>query len=347
VISTRHWIPLLFLLYSLGFLGCSEDAPSTDAPTNAGENTPTEGVQPDTVVLNGHSLEADGRVEFSLTAFQADGQLLRAGSLALTEVRILEASLGEAALATLEVDGLEVCGDIKERGALSAILSFDASSSMTSSDPDNLRLEAAAGFLTRMTVEDEAAITSFESCSSPTPPYLALRIWQSFTSDQTSLAAALPYTAYEGCGTNLWDAAYDGASLSGDAHNANRMVILLTDGVDTESDKTYQQAIDAAIARDVRLYGIILADSGGCLNIACEELQAMASQTGGLFAVAKRPEDLATTYGQMTNDATVSGCVSARFADGDTVPEKGLTIHGILDIVVEARPFQVPFEIQW
>jgi VWFA-related protein len=132
---------------------------------------------------------------------------------------------------------------------------------------------------------DEASVFSFDS---------RVRRLTPFTRDPGTLRAAV--TSVEPYGvTSLYDAIVDTVrTVSNDAPRA-RAVLLLTDGVDTGSLVSPQDAAQAAAALDIPLYVLSLCDEEGAKPAAkiwsgkaadAASLHDLAVRTGGLAAEA-------------------------------------------------------------
>lgn len=172
---------------------------------------------PSKVSLNGYTVNrSEGSASFNLSALDANGSVLTTGKVENPGVKNLKTS-GSANI----VGTATICGQISVQQELSCLITLDSTGSMSSTDPNQKRRDAAKAFVGRMTSSDQAAVASFDTGTSPTPPYLAIRLWQSFTADKSLLNTAIDQATFASGGTNLWDAVYDGVDLL-KAKNGNR-----------------------------------------------------------------------------------------------------------------------------
>jgi VWFA-related protein len=96
-------------------------------------------------------------------------------------------------------------------------------------------------------------------------------------------------TANSGAGTILWDAVYLAAEdrLKGEA--GRKVIVVITDGVDTGSQKSRTQAIEAAQKADAIVYSIYYADFAMGGGGGQGDLRRMSDDTGGrVFDIDRR-----------------------------------------------------------
>jgi len=97
-----------------------------------------------------------------------------------------------------------------------------------------------------------------------------------------------------GGGTLLYDAIVTASEDMMSKQHGRKAVIVMTDGVDTGSDATLEQAIDAAQKADTLIYSILFSDAGyyglfGGGGNGRGVLQRMSRETGGgFFEVTKK-----------------------------------------------------------
>ena len=108
-----------------------------------------------------------------------------------------------------------VCGQIVVQQQVTAAITLDATGSMSWTDPNRLRNQAAKAFIDRLSSQDRASVASFETGRAPTTGFRAITLWQGLTSDKQLLKAAVDRATYEGSATNLWDAVADSADIVG------------------------------------------------------------------------------------------------------------------------------------
>ena len=96
-----------------------------------------------------------------------------------------------------------------------------------------------------------------------------------------------------GGGTLLYDAVVNASHDVMAKQQGRKALILLTDGVDTGSEASVADAIDAAVRADTLIYSILFSDPGAYGFIGGEDgrrpLQRMSRETGGsFFEVSKK-----------------------------------------------------------
>jgi VWFA-related protein len=141
-------------------------------------------------------------------------------------------------------------------------------------------------------------------------------IRQPLTSSRKDLEATLPMVdtptrpelaLQNGAGTVLYDAV---AKASRDimSHQGNRKALfLLTDGVDTGSEATILDAIDAAQRADTLIYSILFSDEGyyGGFVGGSEgknALKRMSQETGGAFYEVTKKEGIDQIYARIQDE---------------------------------------------
>ncbi|MDE0001882.1 MAG: VWA domain-containing protein [Rhodospirillaceae bacterium] len=187
-----------------------------------------------------------------------------------------------------------------ELGPYSAMFLLDQSGSILSNDPTDARIDAAKVFMRNLAPTEEVGLMAFASNGqltySPVTSYLDASDNGNFTTDPHGFDGSLNFLATaEGGGTPLYDATR--AAVLGTvnhARNANRVVIVFSDGEDTSSTASLDDAISYATQRSVPLHTIALstdADIG--------VLSKMAGQTGGSLAFASDARRLISYYGAL------------------------------------------------
>ncbi len=345
---SRHTIAVrLGLLFALSLLvvvpGCSSKKKSdVIAP-----------VVPSAVSVNGYQLTTTpGMVEFNVSTMMSNGSLMTSATLTeptLTGLAIGTSPRGLSArnVFSTVTGSTAVCGAITSKGPVVASVCLDATGSMGSTDPSKLRSTAAKAFLARLGANDVAAVSSFDTDTYPTAGYLTIRIYGGgFTSNQTKLYACVDSASFDGGSTPLWDAAYDCVQLDVTHAGTNLVSLVLTDGGDNSSTKTLQNAIDYAIAQNVRTYMVAL-DSYGYLDGTPEEanMKQIAQQTGGFYARADSASQISALFDKVFNAAHASGCVNATFHVDGVVPTTGTIIVGTMSFKANGTLVSGPFRV--
>lgn len=127
---------------------------------------------------------------------------------------------------------------------------------------------------------------------------MAVMIRQKLTSSRRDLEEVLRFidtptrnelTMQRGGGTLLYDAVVKAAEITKGQAN-RKALILLTDGVDTGSDLTLRDAIEAAQKSDTLICSILYADAGyyGGAENGSGVLRKLSSETGGSYYEVSR-----------------------------------------------------------
>ncbi len=170
---------------------------------------------------------------------------------------------------------------------MAVVLAIDTSGSML---PDNIeRAKAAAdAFATRMEPGTRMGVVAFSD-----QPVVV----QELTSDLEQVRAAIAGLTAQG-DTALYDAVIQSSELLG-KEDAQRNLVLLSDGLHDGPPTTISQAIDAANKNGVDIYTVGLGP-GGDENSA--NLERMAKETGG-EAFSAEPEELERLYELLAHHA--------------------------------------------
>src|SRR5579871_1277419 len=144
-----------------------------------------------------------------------------------------------------------------------------------------------------------------------------------------------------GGGTLLYDAVVKASQEVMAKQQGRKALILLTDGVDTGSDSTLAQAVDAAQLADTLVYSILFSDAGaygllGSLD-GRRPLMRMAQDTGGRFLEVSKKQSIDQIFALLQEELRSQyslGYVSDQpvtvpgFRQIDlTAKRKGLVVH--------------------
>ena len=184
---------------------------------------------------------------------------------------------------------------------LSVVMAIDTSGSMMKDA--RLVREAAQQFVKDVIrPQDEMEVLQFATNVSEIVP---------FTSDPRRIDDGLGHLS-EGQTTSLYDAIYlAGQNLAGRKLSAGpngvrkRIIVLISDGDDSEKGTTYAQAAEQALRGEAMVYSIIVvpiaADAGR--NTGGEHaLIQMAADTGGKFYYTESPADIKTAFTHISDD---------------------------------------------
>ena len=214
--------------------------------------------------------EADGQVtiEFSVPAAVAPD--LDPAS----DVEVLENGVAvEHTVAPVPSNGLEI------------VLVIDTSGSMRENGAIDAAKAAANAFLDRLPADVTVGVVSFDDTPSLVAP---------LGTDRNATRAALASLTASG-ETALFDAMVFSSSLFSGGTN-DKQIILLSDGGDTVSFNTFENAL--AVASTIRTSVIELTSSEANAQV----LFNFAVGGGGTMAQATDPDTLGTLYGDVAND---------------------------------------------
>lgn len=236
------------------------------------------------------------------------------------EVTILATVPGTVAGSGLDDDAFAVVENGVSRPAtatalpsddLHVVLLLDASGSMSGEPVAALR-ESALGFVQSMPRGVQTAVVSFAT---------APDVLSEFTAESDVTAGAIQ--ALEVGGET---ALYDGLGAAADMFagiDGRGAIVVLSDGGDTVSEATVEQATSALASRDVGFYAIELQSP----EYESGVLAGVADATGGTLVAATDPGALAGTFDAVANQITNRYEISyASEAHGETEIE--LTVTG-------------------
>jgi von Willebrand factor type A domain len=188
-------------------------------------------------------------------------------------------------------------------GSYSAELLLDQTGSIRQTDPLNLRLLAAKIFLDATALldpPDEVQLSTFQDSLHIDGEYL--HSYGPFTHNTGAFEDTVETLAAKiGGGTPLYDAMYDETdSLGLQGRNANKALVVFTDGEDNESYMYYPGAtlwntIHHAIEQHVKIFAIALQTG---LDTS---LISAAMQTGGSILHASDAKQMVSYFGAMSN----------------------------------------------
>ncbi|MCJ7610673.1 MAG: VWA domain-containing protein [Candidatus Aminicenantes bacterium] len=239
--------------------------------------------QTKSVTLQKIDLSLLPRVQLYLTVTDEKGRSL----LGLTEPEIQVGVDGQAQkIASLK-------SALSEGQSLSVVLVIDRSGSMTKAMSEVRR--AAVEFVRRLSLQDEAAVISFDD---------AVSLEAGFTRDRAPVEQAIAGIKL-GRDTALYDAVQEGLNRLRTAGLQRQAVVILSDGKDNRSRRTLAEVLSEANNSSVPLFTIGLGpgiDEAG--------LRELAGKTGGGFFKAAAAKDLWQLYQtiaeQLTNQYLLS-----------------------------------------
>lgn len=284
--------------------------------------------------------EADLRV----SALDAEDQVLRTGTITRPTVNINSLVINSTALSTQAYvptsANAKVCGNIQagnQNNTVTAVLTFDASGSMATTDRSQLRTNAGEQFVQRMRSQDTTAVGWFNSSRSSSP-FTYFHLEQDFTNDKSILNTAVSRSTKASGGTRLWESVDDTLNLLNKTTGSNKIAVILSDGKDSASTSTLNNIISKANTNSIRIYTIGLS-TGSDPN-----LSKIASETNGTFIPVDDSNDLVGSFTGIFSGAQASGCISVIFSPP---PPVGTSIQGGLQFEVNDAPLQSQFAIRF
>jgi Ca-activated chloride channel family protein len=196
---------------------------------------------------------------------------------------------------------------------ITAVVMLDTSGSMTGSIP--LLKSAAEQFLIRLLPDDKARVGAFND---------KIELSAQFTSNRDELVSEMKELDY-GNGTRLWDA----VSTSLDelrGIEGRRVILVFTDGDDTESRTRLGTVVERARAEEVMVYAIGLETNyfNGQMMVRSKPdsgLKKVAEETGGGYFELKKTSDLAPTFTRVAQE------LHSQYVLAFTPPELDNRVH--------------------
>ncbi len=163
---------------------------------------------------------------------------------------------------------------------------IDVSGSIVGGKPEEVK-KAAMHFISLLKEDDEVGVIAFSDTST---------VVCSLTSDKQKVKNEISSLNVSGS-TNIWDSVDEALEMLR-REGGSKAVILLTDGGrNVFTFKTREGVARKAVKLGVPMYTIGL---GGDADV--NELEALASETGGKFYFAPTPEDLKNIYGEIAKE---------------------------------------------
>ena len=177
------------------------------------------------------------------------------------------------------VPDLAVSTAIDSQEGIAAILAIDTSGSMKG-QPIKDAKEAAKVFVGDLTANDQAAIIGFSA---------KVDLLQDYTGVKADLNSAIEALTAEG-NTVLYDAIYDAVGHASRLPPGRKMILILTDGEDTESSVTLDDAISRAQELNVPVFAV------GLGKIVADPLKRLSKLTGGRYLEAPSSAELTGVF---------------------------------------------------
>lgn len=184
-----------------------------------------------------------------------------------------------------EIQDFQVVPVSASEEGISLILALDVSASMQGVPLEQAQA-AAKTFLAGLGETDQVAFLTF-----------ATQVEQisDFTFDREALNEVISSASAEGW-TVLNEAAYEAATLAGILPPGRKAIVVLTDGVDTESALVLDDAIEQAQGQNVPVYTIGMGTSA-----QADPLERLSYLTGGWYLEAPTPAELTDRFQMVSN----------------------------------------------
>jgi Ca-activated chloride channel homolog len=140
-----------------------------------------------------------------------------------------------------------------------------------------------------------------------------IRIWQTSTADRAQLIDAVGRLHQPGWGTRFYDALYAACdeylSYGDDRSLVHRVIVVLSDGDDTQSFHDLRNVIANAQRGEVQIYTLTLHGKRP-MSSTDAVLQRLAEQTGGRFHVAQSSRELEGIFAEIEQELRTQYYVS-------------------------------------
>lgn len=184
---------------------------------------------------------------------------------------------------------------------------IDDSGSMTSNDPQDLRIEAVENFIDILRNQDNYSIIKFES-SANTIKELKDELSEDWKDDFRSSG-----------GTNITNGVSSGITTLSEENGNYKVLVLLTDGEDAGLSSKKEEIISDAIDKNITIYTIFLNTGYNTNQNNTQDISDIALETGGSFYTISTDE-IIDIFKQISKVSIgVDGSVDT---DGDGIPDE-------------------------
>lgn len=184
---------------------------------------------------------------------------------------------------------------------------IDDSGSMTSNDPQKLRIEAVENFIEILRDQDNYSIIKFES-SADTIKELNDEPSEDWKDDFRSSG-----------GTNITNGVSSGITTLSEENGNYKVLVLLTDGEDAGLSSKKEEIISEAIDKNITIYTIFLNTGSNTNQNRTQDISDLAVETGGSFYTISTDE-IIDIFNQISKVSIgVDGSVDT---DGDGIPDE-------------------------
>ena len=184
---------------------------------------------------------------------------------------------------------------------------IDDSGSMTSNDPQDLRIEAVENFIDILRNQDNYSIIKFES-SADTIKELNDEPSEDWQDNFRSSG-----------GTNITNGVTSGITTLSEENENYKVLVLLTDGEDAGLSSKKEEIISEAIDKNITIYTIFLNTGSNTNQNRTQDISDLAVETGGSFYTISTDE-IIDIFNQISKVSIgVDGSVDT---DGDGIPDE-------------------------
>jgi tight adherence protein B len=290
---TFHWVAALAVL-------CAVAVPAADAGSKQPKTRPAH------AQAAPFQVTPVGRLPFPERGYVIDLPL--DASIDKSSVHVSENNLG---MGDLTFESLASSGV-----SYGTVLAVDASDSMRG-DPEAGAIAAARAFVAHRAQSQEIGLVAFNRTTD---------VLQQPTIDPGRLQSVLGHTPPLAYGTHIFDAINRALRLLAVHKISAGTIVLLSDGADVGSRTTLAGAVTAARKQHVRIFTVGL--RSGAFD--ARTLQALATGTGGSFAVASSTEDLSRIYAQLGTKLSREYLLTYRsLAAPSSVVDVSITLNGV------------------
>lgn len=198
-----------------------------------------------------------------------------------------------------EDDVAQKIENFSARTDLPLSIAFLIDTSASVSDKLKFEQEAASDFFRAMTrPQDKVLLVEFDT---------GVTLIQDFTNDAELLARQLKTLRAAG-GTSLYDSLYliSEEKLAYDRDERRKTIIVISDGEDTVSKYTFEEALEMVQRSGAVIYAISTNKTGHFLSGSAEEgdtvLEQLVSATGGKVYYPKRLDDLVSAFREINEE---------------------------------------------
>ncbi len=235
----------------------------------------------------------------------------------------LAGDLTESSFAMTENGRVRPLQVAKLQDIIEVVLVIDTSGSM-SGDPIDSAKVAAKDFVASLDGDTRLAVVGFGATASTKA---------TFDSSRTEITSAIDDLSADG-ETTLYDALVLAASEFGDS-GSRKFVVVLSDGRDTASNSTLDEAAQTLVDEGINLYAITLASPDADFT----GLEALSAQVSGRVVAATDDDSLSDTYSSIASRLTNQYRIEYEsLATGDADIIVSVDANGILAIARQTLP---------